>query len=290
MLCLCNTLNSMKLLGLLPLLIVLVSCSFNRCSFHLIVKLLIKRLALASALVCLSPVATTVAAEKGLVNHWKFDGNYKDAVGQKHALPVHTEVKGPPSWEAGRIGQAVTLGDSVLLPYPKISGPGLQTNAECPNTATFTVSWWWRPDVLGGGGAGRNGARWSGRMGTHHDDVRWNGWYFHSSETGAVYCGVTTAKRFTPKDIPAGTVIKGVWQMLTFTLDHGTGRFYKNGALIATKTGMPAPIRWRGFHMTHWFNGGLDDVRLYNRALSNAEVATLYRSASKKVSPPRVGR
>lgn len=119
-------------------------------------------------------------------------------------------------------------------------------------------------------------------MGTHHDDVRWNGWYFHSSQAGAVYCGVTTAKRFTPKDISAGTVVQGVWQMLTFTFYKGTGRFYKNGALIATKAGMPVPIRWRGFHMTHWFNGGLDDVRLYDRALSDAEVDKLYKSAGGK--------
>ena len=93
---------------------------------------------------------------------------------------------------------------------------------------------------------------------------------------------MTVAKRFTPKDIPAGTVVKGVWQMLTFTFDKGTGRFYKNGALITTKAVMPAPIRWRGFHMTHWFNGGLDDVRLYDRALSDAEVAKLYKSAGGK--------
>ena len=221
----------------------------------------------------------TGLAEEGLVNHWKFDGNYKDSVGTNHASAVHTDVKGAPTWEPGRIGKAVTLGDPVLIPYPKISGPGLVTSAECPNTKTFTVSWWWRPDVLGGGAAGRNGARWSGRMGTHHDDVRWNGWYFHSSETGAVYCGITVKERFTPRDIPAGTVVAGVWQMLTFTFDKGTAKFYKDGSLIATKTGMPAPIRWRGFHMTHWFNGGLDDVRLYDRALDEAEVTTLYKSA-----------
>tara|TARA_B100001113_G_scaffold282469_1_gene237446 strand:- start:231 stop:623 length:393 start_codon:yes stop_codon:yes gene_type:complete len=119
-------------------------------------------------------------------------------------------------------------------------------------------------------------------MGTHHDDVRWNGWYFHSSESGAVYCGITVAKRFTPKDIPAGTVVKGVWQMLTFTFDKGTGKFYKDGALIATKAGMPTPIRWRGFHMTHWFNGGLDDVRLYDRTLADAEIAKLYKSVVDK--------
>lgn len=232
-----------------------------------------------SAMVGLVLMVATGLAEDGLVNHWKLDGNYKDSVGTNHARAVHTDVKGSPAWETGRIGKAVTLGDPVLIPYPKISGPGLVTSAECPNMNTFTVSWWWRPDVLSGYVAGGNGPRWSGRMGTHHDDVRWNGWYFHSSEAGAVYCGVTVKKRFTPRDIPAGTVVAGVWQMLTFTYDKGTARFYKDGALIATKAGMPAPIRWRGFHMTHWFNGGLDDVRLYDRALDGAEVATLYKSA-----------
>ncbi len=75
--------------------------------------------------------------------------------------------------------------------------------------------------------------------------------------------------------------------MLTFTFDKGTGRFYKNGVLIATKAGMPTPIRWRGFHMTHWFNGGLDDVRLYNRTLGDAEVATLYKSADEQTPASR---
>ncbi len=105
--------------------------------------------------VSITLLVTTVVAEEGLVNHWKFDGNYKDSVGKKHAWAVHTDIKGPPTWETGPIGQAVTLGDPVLIPYPKISGPGLLTKAECPNTNAFTVSWWWRPDVLGGGGAGR---------------------------------------------------------------------------------------------------------------------------------------
>ena len=48
------------------------------------------------------------------------------------------------------------------------------------------------------------------------------------------------------------------------------------------------PIRWHWFHMTHWFNGGLDDVRLYDRALSDAEVAKLYKSAGGKAPTKRV--
>ena len=80
--------------------------------------------------VCFTILGTTALADEGLVNHWKFDGNYKDSVSKKHAWAVHTEIKGLPTWETGPIGQAVTLGDPVLIPYPKISGPGLITKAE----------------------------------------------------------------------------------------------------------------------------------------------------------------
>ena len=78
--------------------------------------------------------------------------------------------------------------------------------------------------------------------------------------------------------------------MLTFTFDKGGGKFFRNGALIAAKSDMPTPMRWRGFHMTHWFNGGLDDVRLYNRTLGEAEVATLYKSAGEKIPAGRSER
>ena len=42
--------------------------------------------------------------------------------------------------------------------------------------------------------------------------------------------------------------------------------------------------------MTHWFNGGLDDVRLYDRTLGDAEVATLYKSAGSKTPTKRAAR
>jgi len=38
-----------------------------------------------SAVGCLTLLVTTLVGEEGLVNHWKFDGNYKDSVGKNHA-------------------------------------------------------------------------------------------------------------------------------------------------------------------------------------------------------------
>ncbi len=78
--------------------------------------------------------------------------------------------------------------------------------------------------------------------------------------------------------------------MLTFTFDKCTRRLDENGALIAAKLGMPTPIRSLGFHMTHWFNDGLDDIRLHDRALGDAEVATLYKSADSKAPTNRSER
>ena len=71
---------------------------------------------LLSAMAGLALVVATGRAEQGLVNHWKFDGTYEDSVGTNHAWAVHTDVKGPPTWETGRFGKAVTLGDPVLIP------------------------------------------------------------------------------------------------------------------------------------------------------------------------------
>ena len=44
------------------------------------------------AAACLTLFVTAAVAEEGLVNHWKFDGDYKDSVGKKHAWAIHTDV------------------------------------------------------------------------------------------------------------------------------------------------------------------------------------------------------
>ena len=47
---------------------------------------LIHRLTLVLVAGRLTLLVTTAVAEEGLVNHWKFDGNYKDSVGSHNIL------------------------------------------------------------------------------------------------------------------------------------------------------------------------------------------------------------
>lgn len=83
-------------------------------------------------------------------------------------------------------------------------------------------------------------------------------------------------------------VTKGVWYKLAYTYDGTTANLYLNGKLIAATT---ATVTYTptggGLHIgreedargallyPYWFNGVIDEIRIYNRALSSQEIATL---------------
>ncbi len=100
----------------------------------------------------------------------------------------------------------------------------------------------------------------------------WDAFVFSTTNTGAVYVGITTGSRFTPTQIPAGTIEIGVWQHIAFTFDGTNGRFYKNGVQIGGAKAMPNSIAWGGFELgntllpANHINGSLDEVRIWNTA------------------------
>jgi hypothetical protein len=71
-----------------------------------------------------------------------------------------------------------------------------------------------------------------------------------------------------------------VWTHIAVTYDGATLRLYRNGAQIGSRaqTGNIAvgnqPLRIGGNNVSgEFFNGLIDEVRVYNRALSAAEIA-----------------
>lgn len=77
-----------------------------------------------------------------------------------------------------------------------------------------------------------------------------------------------------------------VWQTVSITWNYSTGdiKYYLNGVLKDTKTGYTKKLKstgWYDLHIGHGggserFEGLIDEVRIYNRALSAAEVKMLY--------------
>jgi len=84
-----------------------------------------------------------------------------------------------------------------------------------------------------------------------------------------------------------GSSSSGTWEFWVGTYDGSTGILYKNDAstvgTVATTSGAIANVAGlsvgRDFekNIQPW-NGGIDDFRIYNRALSASEVSTLYNS------------
>lgn len=84
----------------------------------------------------------------------------------------------------------------------------------------------------------------------------------------------------------------GKWRHLVFQLDGTTMRIYVDGVLDSSRTMVAATLsdenlyigRTRGIDASdQYFNGLIDDVRIYNRALSAQEIRTLYQSGAVKL-------
>ena len=84
------------------------------------------------------------------------------------------------------------------------------------------------------------------------------------------------------------TLVPGQWKHWVMVHDGSTNKIYMDGNLVAEKavvgalnrTRHPLGIGYNPIDNDNFFKGALDEVRLYNYALSGAEVAALYNSQS----------
>lgn len=109
----------------------------------------------------------------------------------------------------------------------------------------------------------------------------------------------------TAGDIPRATVPNplqaGIWQHIAGTFDGTTIRLYLNGVLLS-ETLSPGPIATNdhpffigrtdsGSNDSDFFKGEIDELSLYNRALSLEEIQSIVNAgtAGKCPPPPPVG-
>ena len=85
---------------------------------------------------------------------------------------------------------------------------------------------------------------------------------------------------------------QNVWYAVAAVVQNGIGFIYVDGVLAATQS-LSAFSYSHGFQIgknseqsTDFWGGSIDDVRLYNRALSSNEVASLYALGSQTAPPP----
>jgi len=230
---------------------------------------------------------------ENLVAYWKFDGDVTDASGNDHNGALKTNYIGATAaaatdggtvpvlttdrYGASNKAYAFDKGAYVEIPY---------NNSLYPSS--FSISVWVKPTVASNGNY---------IFSVDH----YFGYKFQLQGNNFPFLTVSTDAGIHDVDDNPGAVQLNTWSQLIVTFTPGTIVFYINGKLvksvtttgnlIAPKTivnvciGNELPKTAYNFSDTSnpnyfygasYFQGSLDDIRLYNKVLSDAEVNSLY--------------
>ncbi len=204
----------------------------------------------------------------GLVGHWTFDGGdldwttarATDKSGRSNNANMFSFATST-SIASGITGQALTFNGATN--YVNVNTPsGFPTGA-----SPISYSVWVKPPAIASPGVifyyGTNAT-----LQSYYIDVRCAPNTFSAGRWGSqLHCDTST---YTP----------GQWYHLALTYDGTTSRFYKNGVFINSAAVTLSLVntyasigRYSG---GEYFPGLIDDVRVYNRQLSDEEVERLY--------------
>jgi hypothetical protein len=222
---------------------------------------------------------STVEPREGLVGHWNFDDQDVNGatVFDKSGTGNNMTNNGATSGVAGKINQAFDFDSTDDL--VKTSATGLPAI-----NGSQTLSAWFKVDSNPAGANNLVVLRTSA-------DSAANQLVMVSGNIGMYKWGGGTI-------ITTTAPTAGEWHLFTWTNDGTTNRLYIDGVektnnTTALQSGSVGTIYFSTYNGTsEAYDGLLDEVRIYNRALSAAEVTQLY-NASKRAeivnAPSRTG-
>lgn len=151
-------------------------------------------------------------------------------------------------------------------------------------TSSLSISSWINPVSFGGGSSGRIYDKWK-------TTLPQSGYAFYVDNnlgTNAIAFGTgyvisTSVARVN------NAVTLGSWQHLAVTFSGSACTFYKNGSIIGTVTGITAPTSGTNAAIVgnnsgdaNYFDGKIDNLRIYSRALVSSEILQIYNATKSR--------
>lgn len=222
-------------------------------------------------------LATQIPA--GLVARYDFDGDTNDVSGYGNNL---TNSGATPS--ADRFGAA-----AKAYHFNGVSNSMFNSSVTLPlstGNANRTMCFWGRADqaiagVRIGVAYGNSSINQASQIG------------FNSMDTNAPS---TLGCAYGAPCSPAGYIHQNTWHHVCMVVNALNAQLYLNGGLLdtngpsagttvsaATWNTQAGPIEVGSFSGNYRFPGDLDDIRIYNRALSTAEIQALVQQPNKKI-------
>jgi hypothetical protein len=229
-------------------------------------------------------VSRTDRLTSGLVGYWTFDG--KDMAGGRVAdisgnnkTGYFNSISTTTVYRLGKIGQGINL-DSVNDTVDITGFTGLDGASQA------TVSFWMKPNsrkaIM---------SQWN----THRlFDVSFSG---TSVAMSWRYGGTGSTGTTLSSICPSGTYALGVWTHVTFRYNSGVSECWINGVYQSSTGGggtlnssVTETLRIGWNNSPSFFDGVLDDVRIYNTSLSTTSIQQLYNSGGVKTQTTRTDR
>jgi hypothetical protein len=207
----------------------------------------------------------TVDLASGLILHYRLDEVSGNLVADSSPIALNATFYGTPLWsdEGKFMGAAQLNGQSqIIAPMPN----------HLSSLTTMTLSVWMRGDrsILD------MAHSWPSAL--YHADYATNkGFALMTTATNTNTFGLRLHTGTGRREVTMDGVPAGAWVHVVATFDGSTMRLYRDGALVSINaTGaIPVPAFDARLQIGIGYEGMLDDVRIYNRALSPVEVQSL---------------
>ncbi|MEW6602545.1 MAG: LamG-like jellyroll fold domain-containing protein, partial [Nitrospirota bacterium] len=222
------------------------------------------------------------APTQGLIAYWAFNegsgSTAQDSTGNNNTGTLNNG----PLWVPGREGSALSF--DGLDDYVQIN----DSNSLDLTGGAFTISAWIYPETFGENLNGRIIDHGGGSEGIGGWSLLVNN-YQNGSNVRLSTKDDSIGKSFYSN---TGSVHLTTWQHIAVSMNSGTVKFYVNGQTAGQASWVPVPIDrndpvrigMRVSDMLRAFAGTIDEVRVYDRALTSAEVFLIYNQSP--VSPP----
>lgn len=214
--------------------------------------------------------ASSVYAEEveGLVLYYSFDVEEKGTITDLSGNGNNAVIKGQPGWGPGKLGEAIEF---------ELSGQSLEVpDSDSMRPDEMTIAVWvnWSGEVLPNEILGKFSYQVGGYL-FKMENTETNLW---------IYDEGSNAHMFRARPMP----VEGEWTHLTVTFDGDVQKGYVNG--VSGNADMPwqGPINQVnqplliGAYSSMTYTGMIDDLAIYNRALSEEEILTVMEEGHGK--------
>ncbi len=225
-----------------------------------------------------SGAESTDSAESSVVPsplhvHLKLDETAGAVAVDSSGRAVDGNAVNAPTWSAGKLDNALALASAssqyVALPSGTLDG-----------LTDITIMTWVKPATIV-----TNTRVFDFGNGVTPTATAGGYLFLSPSNGGVLRCSLTTSGYNNEQRISGSSPLAaGVWTHVAVTLSGGVGRVYVNGALVGSNTAMtltPAALGtitniYLGrsqFAADPYFNGAIDDFRIYSQALAASDIA-----------------